>query len=511
MKKLVALLLACMMMLSVMGSALADDSKVEVTVGSAMAWETLTPFRTARIWAIIYSRMLYDSLAWRTADGVLNPVAAKSWEVEEDGVTWNVELFDYIYDSAGNHITADDIVWYMEEMKAQALKPPFGQVESIEKTGDYTLKIVMKQDIFGNFENVLCHTFVVSKAAYEADPDGFVSKVVSSAPYKVTDFVSGSHIILEKRDDYWQKPELIPAALANNVDKFTMKYIAEASQQQVALETGEVDAFIAITQSLISALDPDTFVNYGVPSIAATCLNFSGDPSRVVANDINLRKAIAYAIDVNALIIGAYGGYADAMHAPESDKAVGFQESWKEQEYYEYNVEKAKEYLAQSNYQGETLELLASASDINNKLGVLIQAYLAEVGINLKLNIVDRALYTASSNDGSAFDVVIGSNGDMNLASYWLSCYDITAYPHGDSRGRNDTVLYDMIKNAWTNAGFTAENINAIHEYLAENILDYGLVQPYQCDMYNKQKLNITKLAYLLGGAIDFISCEYEQ
>ena len=509
MKKALSLLLALalVMSLAVVGAA-ADSAPVELTVGSAMAWETLTPFRTNRVWSIIYSRMLYDTLGWRTEGGVMQNVAAKSWEVEDDGVTWNVELYDYIYDTAGNHITADDVVWFIEESMKQAQKPAFNQIVSVEKTGDYTLKVVMKQDVYGGFADILIGTFIVSKAAFESDPDGFVANVISSAPYKVTKFVSGSEIVLEKRADYWQKAELIPDELACNVDKFTMKYIAEASQQQVALETGEVDAFIALTQSLIPAFDESEYTVVGIPSIAATILRFSGHNTRAISADENLRKAIAYAIDESALIMGVYAGQAAPMYGPEAAGIDGYQQAWESGENYNYNVDLAKEYLAKSNYNGETLELLASSSTANERLGVMIQSYLAEIGVTLKLNIVDRALYSATSFDGSAFDLIIMSNGGASMASVYQSSFDITAYPEGDACGRNDTVLYEMLQNTWTNAGFTPENLTAVHEYLMEHLYDYGMAQPFQCDIY-RNSLGISNVHTLFGGCVDFISCDY--
>lgn len=527
-KRVLAILMACLLLVSVLAACGGDgdnpgsntnspggntsspggnNGPVEITLGSAMAWENLTPFRTNRVWSILYSRMLYDTLAFYTADGVLNPMVAKSWEVEGDGVTWNVEIYDYVTDSQNNHITADDIVWFINESMTRALKPAFNQVASVEKTGEYTLKIVMKEDLAGSFNQVLMSTFVVSKAAFESDPDEFNNKVISSAAYSVTDFVSGSSISFEKRADYWQKEELIPAGMKNNVDKLTVKYISEASQMQIALETGEVDGFIAITQSLLAAFD-DSFSIVKIPSLAGTCIRFSGDENKLVAKDENLRKAIAYAIDEKAIIQGVYAGYADKMSGPESKGSVGFQDSWDVEANYSYDVEKAKDYLAKSNYNGETLEIIASSSAANDRLCTMIQSYLGEIGINLKLNIVERSLYTASQVDGTQWDLQIISNGGVDLASSWIQSYDMNAYPGGDAASRKDATLTQLIHNSSTTAGFTTENINAVHDYLMEHLYDYGLCQGHQCDVY-RADLGITQESYLFGGTLDFVSCVY--
>ena len=181
------------------GESLAADG--ELVIGMASAWETLTPFRNMTAYGILYARMLYDSLGYRMEDGSVIPVVAKSWTVREDGVTWDIEIYDYVTDSAGNAITAADIVWVLEEQKARGLKPIFNRIDTVEQTGDYTLAVKFTADIAGTIESILQHTYVVSKAAFEASGDEFATDVVSTSPYKVVDFVSGSSVALEKREE----------------------------------------------------------------------------------------------------------------------------------------------------------------------------------------------------------------------------------------------------------------------------------------------------------------------
>lgn len=483
------------------------DGKVEITLGAAMGWDTLTPFRDLRAWSIQYSRMLYDSLAFMTPDGVLNPVVAKSWEVQEDGKTWDVEIYDYVYDSEGNHITADDIVWIIETQIPMGQKSFYNFVESVEKTGDYTFQVKMTDNQYGVFESLLMLTLVVSKDAYEKSEDEFNTSVVSTSPYLVTDFVSGSSITLEKRDDYWQKEELIPESMAYNVDKLTVKLITESSQQQIALETGEVDGFIGITQSLLPAF-ADGYEICGVTSMAGTVLQFTGNESSPVAMDENLRKAIAYAIDEEGLIEGVFAGYAEKMYGTESSGTIGFNESWKEEDNYFYDMDKAKEHLEQSNYNGETLSILASSSTTNERICTMIQSYLGELGINVKLNLVERALYSTQYLDPTTYDLLLVNTGSMDQASLYLNFFDMNSLEVGDHTGRKDEELTNLVYQAGTNAGFTEENIDKVHDYLQEHLYTYGICQPQQCDVY-RSDLGITEQRTLFGGSVDFVASSY--
>ena len=69
-------------------------------------------------------------------------------------------------------------------------------------------------------------------------------------------------------------------------------------------------------------------------------------------SDINLRKAIALAVDNEALTSVVYFGHNTPATTCESKSCYDYDESWEGNECYQYDLEKAKEYLAQSSYDG---------------------------------------------------------------------------------------------------------------------------------------------------------------
>ncbi|HHV08883.1 MAG TPA: ABC transporter substrate-binding protein [Clostridiales bacterium] len=491
-------------------STATDKAVTSITIGTSDAWDTLTPFRTTQSQMSSMVRYIYDRLAYQTADNRYIPQVAKSWEVEDDGVTWNVEIFDYVADSEGNHITASDIVWMLEESMAQGLKPCYNKIASVEQTGDYSFKVVMKQDIVNSFELVLVSTYVVSQKAYEASTDDFAAKTISTSPYLVTDFVSGSHITFKKRDDYWQKEELIDKAQANNLETITYKIIKEASQQQVALETGTVDAFENISATVVPAFEGNaSYETVQFPSSNGIQLFYSGDESRVIAKDEDLCRAISYAIDAEGLVAGVYNGYAKVMHDAAVESVVGYLEKWNDEEYFPYDVDKAKEYLAKSNYKGEELELLCMSDSTSQRIAQMIQNYLLAVDIKLKLNIVDAALFSASRFDGAQYDMIIINAGAGSLPAFWSNRFDSTAYEKGDGTARNDEVLTAMLYSTWTNEGFTEENIDAVRRYIIDHAYAYGMCLPTSCSIYAKT-LSIQEIVSLPAGTLDFAACVYQ-
>ena len=476
----------------------------ELTVGVGLLWATLSPFQTTQNQYGAFVRAIYDRLVV-IADGEYIPQGAKSWTVADDGITWTVEIQENMVDSAGNHITAEDVAWYINEMMTRKLKPVFNKVASATATGDYTLEIVMTEDVVGNFELILAATYIVSQKAVEASADEMAETVVSTGPYEVVEFVSGSHLTLKKKADYWNADNDDPH-LACNVENLTYQIIKEASQQQIALETGNVDCFENVNAALVSAFsDTSTYGIISGPSGNGIQMYFSGDASRPVAEDVNLRLAICHAIDVDGLIAAAYDGLAEPMHDGATNTLVGYLDKWDDEDYFEYDVDLAKEYLEKSNYTGQELSLMCSNGTTNERLAQVLQAYLLAVGIDLKLDIVDTALMAASRFDGATYDMILVNAGGITITNYWGVRFDMNAYEKGDGTSRKDEVLTEMIYNTWKTENFTEENIDAIHVYVRDNAYAYGLVNPQVPCVYRTDS-GIVGAPYNSQGYADFLA-----
>ncbi|MBQ9154467.1 MAG: hypothetical protein IJ130_11705, partial [Solobacterium sp.] len=154
---------------------LSETSEIRETlnIGYSSIWESLTPFRTNANNKNLYSYALYETLAKKTAEGEYIPWTAKSWTMHEDGVTCDVELFGNITDSNGNHITAEDVVWFLNESALRGLKPSFTNLDTAEVTGDTTFTVTLKKDMYGSWEKILTDTFVFSRKELEASGDEF--------------------------------------------------------------------------------------------------------------------------------------------------------------------------------------------------------------------------------------------------------------------------------------------------------------------------------------------------
>ena len=198
------------------------------------------------------------------------------------------------------------------------------------------------------------------------------------------------------------------------------------------------------------------------------------------------------------------------MSDPIADTSVGYLQKWHDEEYYGYDLEKAKELLAQSNYNGEELILLAGSGSTTQRICQMIQGYLLQAGINVKLNLVDSALYTATRLDGTQYDMTINTVGGDTLPDHWSIRYDMNAYKTGDATSRHDEELAELLYKTWTREGFVEENIDKVHQYLKENMYAYGMVQPENIDVW-RTDIGMEKSIHTNKGSIDFSSSVYKD
>jgi ABC-type transport system substrate-binding protein len=475
----------------------------KITIGYGTAIDSLTPFRANTARPAPYFVQLYETLAVLDENQNVQPYVAKSWETKDNGFTYSVEIWDTVVDSAGNKITAKDIVWFIEESKKRALKPVFASVESVSQTSDYTIEIKLTSNMYGTFESLLFDTFVVSQVAFEASSDEFGSAVVSTSPYSCTAFTASALINFERRDDYWQDIEKLPECVRPLVKNVDYQIITEASQLGIALETGTVDMVIDIASSTgTQFVDSNGFTVDLADGPQGWQMFFSGSDTSPTAEDKLLRQAICYGIDAQGLITGLAAGYGTQMWDVCSPRMIGFQEQWMQESYYEYDLDKAKELLEQSNYNGETITILSTSSAFASRLAQLLQNYLVAMGINCELNSVDMALYTSIRLDGSQYDIVLNTVGGYSLADHWSVRYDPAAYATGDATSRHDTELAELLYSTRTIDGFTPENINKVHNYLKDSAIAYGLVNPKVFTIWS-DKANLGKI--VKGGIAGYV------
>ena len=415
--------------------------------------------------------------------GELAPELAKSWEKTGDTV-WDIELFDYIHDWNGNNITAEDVVFSYEQAKANNYSN-MKYVESIEATGDYTVKLTLNSSAKTLFERIMQGTVVVSKKAYEESADNMSTDACFTGPYKLVEWVSGSSLVIEKWDDYWQNEEEAKKDINQtaNVDRIEFYVIKEASQMAIALETGKIDMVYNL-----DATEAERFMDGGGSSdgfnVFTTVNNLTQtmflnvDNNSPFYENLPLRQAVLYSFDSQGMVDGASGGYGVVCKTFGGDELPDFQEAWREEDYYEYNPEKAKELLKEAGYgEGElSLRIVTNNSSMRNKIAQILQAYLLQVGIKSEILPYDDTLFNTYKNDSTQWDILLDNCGTSDeLIGMWRGKMDSTNFVNGTANFAHDDELQRLVLLAINTDTNSPETVNDLHQYMKDQAYVYGM------------------------------------
>ena len=147
-----------------------------IVVGTSDSVATFSPFTAAgRLENAVVN--IEEFLGVCTTDGQLKLVMLKSVDKVDD-VTYDCELWDFIYDTAGNNITSSDIQYCVDERNNNGQK--ISGYDHIEITGDYTFTIHCSEPFAkGEYEKMFTNPIIVSQKAYEESEDQMTSNPVN--------------------------------------------------------------------------------------------------------------------------------------------------------------------------------------------------------------------------------------------------------------------------------------------------------------------------------------------
>lgn len=457
-------------------------AEVVVAIGADPA--DLSPFTGMSMGRIAVLKTVYEYLVEFDKMGTpAVPMIAKIVEPSSDkSVT--VTIFDNVYDSAGNHIKAEDVVWSYTTAVTGGMLRPLGDVESITATGDYTVEFVFKKVLgTGGVDKILSEAPIVSMA-HEANLGDFATNPITTGPYKLTEYIPGSSLTFERRPDYWQTdPALLAKFSQANVEKIIFQVITEPAQHAIALETGNADISASVTGADISRFmeggeSAEGFTVFKFLDNLTQLMAFNGTEGSPFVNK-ELRQAVAYAIDTTGMCEAVSPGACAPAHTIGNSNFGGYLTKWDTEPYYEYDLDKAKALFESAGYKpGElTLRLLAQNDPRSGLIAQVVQAYLAELGITVEINQVEAPTFNELKLDPTQFDMSIdaAAGGDF-IFSPWQLIYDQNRNNGTTGTWFKDDQLQALLDTAASLDGFNADNVDAFYQYDKEQLYTYGLL-----------------------------------
>ena len=307
----------------------------------------------------------------------IEPVLATEW-TNVDQTTWQFTIREGVKFHDGSDFTVEDAVYSVNRIVDPAygsqFASDFSTIVSAEAVDDKTFTITTNGPDPILLQR-LTKLYMVDKETVDGKSNEVLVSVANgTGPYKFVAWERGKLIDLAAFDSYWGD--------APAITNITFRFIEEASTRVSALQTGEINIAVNMLPEYVEQL-PQVVTGEGMENYFMRFNTTSG----IMAN-ADLRLACNYAIDKEGIAESLFLGYA----TPEpgqiaSEGTTGYTSGL---EAYPYDVEKAKELIAKSGYNGETIELVSEKTrwTKDGEVTEAVAAMLQEVGLNVEVKFV---------------------------------------------------------------------------------------------------------------------------
>ena len=340
--------------------------------------DPLNPSNTADGRSLLFN--VFEGLVKPDTEGTLQPCIAETIEVEEQGRVYRFRLRENIRFHDGSPLTSADVRYSLETAQAAGFTG-FSAIEAIETAGDYIIRLSLK---LPDPEFLPCLTVgIVKNASSSRDRNA-----IGTGPYSIESYTVQQSLVLRKFADYWNDTP----KQGQPLDKITIVFFADSDALILGLHGGSING-AALPGSLAHQLTPDRFdiVSGYSAMVQLLALNNAAAP----LDDIRVRRAINYGIDIQGIIDTAFYGKGKPSGSPLiPGLALYYDQSLADP--YPFDPEKARLLLAEAGYGGRSLPLeiiVPSVFTMHIDTAQVIASQLAKIGINVSIQLVDWATW----------------------------------------------------------------------------------------------------------------------
>lgn len=405
-KVLTVLVTICLLLTALLPTAvtaLAEEKTFIVSLGADPT--TFNPVAKADDDGHLIYQNVFDGLLQLNYNSEVIPGLAESWDVSDDGLTYTFHLAEGVKWHDGEPFTAEDVQYtYQRIMDESGFigGTLTNAVESMECPDDTTFVMTLKAPdatLLGTlawYENA-----IIPKHIYEQEEDWLSCEAATGAPigtgaFKFVEYKKGVSITLEKNEEYFKG--------APEIDRLIFMIVPDSDTAVQAFYNGEIDLLRGVPNSEVPAMQQNPDIKMGVMT-AARRFQMICNMTNETMQKWEVRKAISLGIDRDEISLKGTGG----LQAP----AYGFYPPFLDWAYNadadigERDIEKAQELLEQAGYSKDANGMYLSISlDVFTggtyaDCAKVIQANLKEVGIDVKINVMEMAAWSEKIESGN--------------------------------------------------------------------------------------------------------------
>ncbi len=380
-----------------------------------------------------------------TLNGKVVPLLAESWDLDQANKSITFHIRKGVKFTDGTPLNAEAVKWNFEFFQGLKRLSEADKVKSIEVLDEYSVRLnltVLTSQSANNYGWIS----LLSPTAYKNNTEEWRnSHTVGVGPFMQGDWAINNFANYKPFAEFWSG--------APYLDGINLRVIPDSVSASTMIQSGQADEYWDAPIQVAADLEKKGFkVNRGV-----TGLIFGIGANTVKPNSIwkdkKLREALEYAIDRPALAKAVGYGQCIPMNQISPKGTTGYNEGYDPRP---YNPDKARQLIAEAGYPNGIQATLLCAQ-VGSDLATAVQAYLAAVGIDVKIDLADFARYNSLTmpdifnTEGFADLAILGWGIDLPFATGMLRHF--SAKPMSDIvtiNGSKSQAFLDLLDKMYT-------------------------------------------------------------
>jgi peptide/nickel transport system substrate-binding protein len=363
-------------------------------------FDPLSPSNTADGRSLLFN--VFEGLVKPDTNGALKPCIAESVTMEELGRVYNFQLRKGIRFHDGSPLTSADVKFSLDTAKTAGFIG-FDAIEKIETNGDFFIRVVLSRPD----PEFLPYLTVGIVKANSTDRD---KNAVGTGPYFIESYAVQRELVLKKFADYRQDD-------APKLDKITIVFFADSDSIVRGLRAGSIDG-AGLPGSLAQQISHEQFDI--IPGYSAMVHLLALNNAAPPLDDIRVRKAINYGIDIQGIIDTAFYGKGEPSGSPLIPGLTAYYEKALANP-YPVDSEKALSLLKEAGYgeNGKKLSLeitVASVYTMHVDTAQVIADQLSKIGINVSIKLVEWPAWLSDVYFGRKYQATVISLDSPNVS-----------------------------------------------------------------------------------------------
>jgi len=390
------------------------DIMVEGSIGDA---SNLIPLLSSDSTSHEIGGLIYNGLV--KYDKNLNIIGdlAESWDISRDGLVITFHLRHNVRWHDGQPFTAEDVLFTyqltVDPRTPTAYAGDFLKVKKAEALDDYTFRATYDKPFapaLMSWGNAILPRHLLAGQDITRTP--LARKPIGTGPYKFKEWITGQKIVLVSNTDYFEGRPYI--------DGYILRIIPDMATMFLELRAGGIDRMsltpLQYTRQTENPLFRRDYKKFRYLSFAYTFVGYN--IKNPLFADRRVRQALALAIDKEEIIQGVLLGMGKPATGPFKPGTWAYNQNVMT---FPHNPGKARALLAEAGWldrdgdglldrdgQPFAFELLVNqGNEVRGKCAEIIQRRLAEIGISVKIRVVEWAAFVNDFINKRRFDATI--------------------------------------------------------------------------------------------------------